>query len=262
MRLVFTMFFLSFLFISCSSAQEVKKEQSKQDTLKLLKKPEKLNFRINDFYGLELSTIYTVEMANDAVQTSGQIKIAAYDSVSLNLNGPMGIALGKLFASPQKFVYFNIFEKIAFEGSPNSRNLQAAARINLDYNDLISILRNETPNKKDELKEYSSDKDKEIYINKRNNYVEFIVFNKAKDRILQYQRKDLDNKLIFRAEFLEFEKISNSFLPKKINVEFPEIKTKLKLEINEYKIFDKFEKPFSFQLPKSVRIINLDEIEE
>ena len=186
------------------------------------------------------------------------LSIADDDSASISIYGPLGMMIGKLYATPGYFIFLNVFTAEALEGKPTMSNLKAAINIPLEYSDFIRILTAAPaqdpasyilqPGRKDE---------KELYKSKQANFADFALINTSNGNIEQYQRKTADDKIIFTSVYEDYNKEQNHNLPKKIILQFPELKGSVVLEISKYDINPDFSKPFRFNIPSTVKRIKM-----
>ncbi len=190
---------------------------------------------------------------------SAQMRLAGYDSVSLNALGPFGIALGKLYADDDKFIFYNAFENTVFRGKPNSENLYKAARINLSYRDLVAFIRSEMPGNLSLYEIYEDNDEQTTYIHKLGSEgAEFFVVSKSYKAVTHYQRKDKANQLELNVKLSNFEAIEGNYFAKKIQFEFPKLDGSLDINIEEIEINKPFGKEFKFSVPKSAKVISFD----
>jgi|GEM_PF-1875817 len=67
------------------------------------------------------------------------------DSLRINLVGPFGVPVGALSATPDAFVFLNAQEGEAVEGRPSRENFAKLLMIDLEYDEMLSMLRGELP---------------------------------------------------------------------------------------------------------------------
>jgi hypothetical protein len=67
------------------------------------------------------------------------------DSMKIVLNGPFGIPVGAMGATPESFLFFNPEMGEAIEGAPDRETFQKLILVGLDYEEMISLLRGEIP---------------------------------------------------------------------------------------------------------------------
>jgi Domain of unknown function (DUF4292) len=67
------------------------------------------------------------------------------DSLRINLVGPFGVPVGSLSATPAEFLFFNAQEGEAIEGAPDRETFGKLMQLNMDYDEMASMLRGELP---------------------------------------------------------------------------------------------------------------------
>lgn len=67
------------------------------------------------------------------------------DSLRINLVGPFGVPVGALSATRDQFLFFNAQEGEAIEGIPDRETFGKLMQLELEYNEMISMLRGELP---------------------------------------------------------------------------------------------------------------------
>lgn len=68
-----------------------------------------------------------------------------YDSLKMTLTGPFGVAVGGLAATEEKFTFVSAFEGIVYTGTPDRETFARAARLSLNYRELVALMRAEIP---------------------------------------------------------------------------------------------------------------------
>ncbi|MCB0713996.1 MAG: DUF4292 domain-containing protein [Ignavibacteriae bacterium] len=81
--------------------------------------------------------------------------VKEHDSLKIVMNGPFGIAVGALAATPEHFTFLNFQDGIAYEGKPDRQTLERASTLKLNYQEIVSLMRCEVPHipTKDEMEE-------------------------------------------------------------------------------------------------------------
>ncbi len=198
----------------------------------------------------------TSEFDSKVVPSKAKVKIAGNDSVSMNFSF-FGMTVAKIFATRTYFLFYNIFENTAMEGTPNSAGLKEAIKIDLSFDDMVKLLKCQPPGP-ERLYTIVSDEDIEegqgLYVNKiGDNYVEYILYSYSENAIVQYQRKSMQGEIILNVYYKDYIKIGGFALAQKIVFQFRLIDAEQKYEINSIEVIKKFDKPFSFNTPSSVR---------
>jgi hypothetical protein len=67
------------------------------------------------------------------------------DSLKILLTGPFGVPIGAMSATPSHFLFFNTQDAEAIEGEPDRETFAKLLMVNLNYDEMISLLRGEIP---------------------------------------------------------------------------------------------------------------------
>lgn len=67
------------------------------------------------------------------------------DSLKILLTGPFGISIGAMSATDSRFLFFNTAAAEAMEGVPDRETFSQILMVDLDYQEMISLLRGEVP---------------------------------------------------------------------------------------------------------------------
>jgi hypothetical protein len=192
---------------------------------------------------------------------SCKLIILGEDSLSLTLTGPFGILVGKLYANPYYFIYYDIFNNEVLEGKPTAKNLKQAAMLPLSFEDIVHLLKCESPA---EPGQYEIQKNPEgvegvLFKNFSNtDYVEYLLYSSPKDMITQYQRKLRDGKLILNLLYKDYDNVDGFELAKNLVFNFPEIDGNLTFEANSIEVNKNQNMTLRFQIPEGVKKYVLD----
>lgn len=88
----------------------------------------------------------TMRVSGVPIGINFEAVIKRKDSLKLVLTGPFGIAVGALMATPDKFLFYNASEGELIEGTPNKTTFKKLIQIELDYQDIVALLRGELGN--------------------------------------------------------------------------------------------------------------------
>lgn len=181
---------LSFL-LSCSSTKEIIKDQKNI---------------YSKLYSRELPT-FLIEADCNLNSNFGNFNfsyeclINQLNEIEINLYGPFGIFVGKLYADSNEFQFYNAFEDKFIIGKPTEENLLKISGINISLQNLISILRNEILYPEEQYTEINSNNN--LIINRMissKRFADFYTLNNFK--LLQdYQRKDSLNNIVFKINY-------------------------------------------------------------
>lgn len=200
----------------------------------------------------------SVEFPDFNQSISSNVKLMDNDSLTLTALGPFGVAVGRLYADRNEFVFYNIFENQVFLGKPTRDNLYKAMRMSLSYDDLFAVFRSETPVDINDYKVFKDSDQDIIYFRKIDEqFAEFIVVDKAANTMKQIQRKSAGDETEMNVFFDKYEMMGDELFAKKIIIDFPKLDGKLEININNLKVIKDLEQ-FKFSYPKSAKIIRFD----
>lgn len=69
----------------------------------------------------------------------------ARDSLKIGLTGPFSIPVGAMAATRESFLFYNAQEGTAYEGRPDRETFAKVMMIDLDYEQMVSMIRGELP---------------------------------------------------------------------------------------------------------------------
>jgi hypothetical protein len=189
---------------------------------------------------------------------TANITIHGLDSMSVQVFGPFGISIGRLYSDKDEFIFYNTFENNIVKGTPSSDNLKKVSGLELNFEDLVRILRLSAPSEINgfNLKE-DLDKDGKLLFYKNESYPEFILFSSISSQILQYQRKNLNNENLMNINFSQFQDFEIGKKPSETIIELPQSNGSITINISEYKQDDTGER-LSFPYPDNIKVVNLD----
>jgi hypothetical protein len=123
------------------------------------------------------------------------------NEIEINLYGPFGIFVGKLYADSNEFQFYNAFEDKFIIGKPTEENLLNISGVNISLQNLISILRNEILYSEEQFDEINSNNNLTIYrMISSKRFADFYSLNDQK--LLQdYQRKDSLDNIVFKINY-------------------------------------------------------------
>lgn len=189
-----------------------------------------------------------------------KLLMARRDSISLEIYGPLSIVVGKLFAYPDYFLFYNVLQFQAFEGKPDAKNFNNVINVPLSYSDFVSYLRGE-PSQSNATFIFDSsysEENKLLYKSLQGDFVDFVLIDKKQNVIVQQQRKELSGKLVINVLYNDYKVIDNQKLPSHITLSYPELDGSLILKCSSIEINKSYSKSFKFNVPSSIEKIRLN----
>ncbi len=115
------------VFTSCATApQQVKKEVPAEPKVEMTELP--MPKHRADIVSLDMATNLTASINGSVNSASANIYVGGTDSVSMLVRGPLGITVGKLYANPQYFMFYNAFGSELLEGIPRAESIEKATK--------------------------------------------------------------------------------------------------------------------------------------
>jgi len=237
--------------ISCSSV----KDKSSGSVLEL----EKLAKA--DLNVMVVSGKMDATMESKSYNFSYKMVIGHNDSLEMEVIGPFGVSLGKLFADENYFTFLNSFENRIYKGKSSPENFKSAFRIMFSIKELIALLRNSLPYPQSEysLSEASEQGNLYKYVAPAGEFADFLFVNH--NGIAKFQRKEAGNILSMNADMSNFETIEGLSFAKTIDWSFTAANANLNIKIDKITINPDGHKPKMFSYSNSMTVIDLDTIE-
>lgn len=207
---------------------------------------------------LEIKAELDVEMPNMSNSVNSTIQLIKKDSLLMNIFGPFSIHVAKLFSSEKEFIFYNIFQNELISGEPSKENFLRATNMNLSFNELIHLIRNEVPGRSEDFNFFSSDeKSNKTYLNSSNEDDIYITYDGKYNKLIKYEQKNKANEKLLSINYSNYNPVKNFFMPSTIEIVFEKLGGSLKIIVDEYKINEGFG-TISFTKPKSAKEIKLD----
>ncbi len=152
--------------------------------------------------------------------------IKQYDSLKLVMNGPFGMPVGSMTATPDHFVFVNLQQNIAYEGAPTAETFQELMTMQMGYNEMVAMLRGEVPNfplsGTYSVKEEGGDL---VYSHTKGSSVESFRINPGMPALVAYERSyDTGDTTLsqIRIEYDKHNKVGDRYFAKKATVTIAE----------------------------------------
>jgi len=159
------------------------------------------------------------------------------DSLKIGLTGPFGIPVGAMCATPGAFVFFNAQEGTAYEGEPSRTTFAKLMAIDMDYDQMVSMIRGELP-RIPTAGEYTAELlDGNVrYTVSRGSSTEMFTVDPTTLAAVDYRRwhRSADNEVTeLSIRFRDYMRIGQRTLPRRANVEINDAEQKLTIEVDK-----------------------------
>ncbi len=234
--------FLAFIFVSlmlgaCSSVQEANNSK-----INMQERPDNITAKMS------------ISIQSEEMNIGGNalVMIAGEDSLFMNIFGPFGINVGKLYADKDNFYFYNAMEGTVLKGEPTAENIRKATFLNISAVEIINLFKNIPPTDLNDFTEKAKIESGTLY--QHNN--EFMVINNIA-QMVQYQRKDEGNVMELNITYSDFNQYEKYSMPSSFEINAPVAKSKVSVSIKEMSFPKGFAKEFKFAVPKNARVIEL-----
>lgn len=212
--------------------------------------------KIKNFEGTGTIFVNTPSMDNSA---TFRIVLQKPDSIYLTILGPFGIELAQALVTKDKFTFYDALKNTAYVGAVNSDALQSIFRINLSFEDLLDAFVgsvNLTNNLYRTPDKYDVEDDRYVltYLDSARTNKTVYKVDVRQLGITEYQLFGLDDVLMLKGKYSDFELLENVAVPYKIAIENVMDEQKIsidykKISVNKNSIF------IDFKIPDDATII-------
>lgn len=237
--------------VACSSVPQQKSHEISD--LKALEKPNLNN--------LSLSGKISSLVDGRSYNFSYNMILGHKDSIEIDVIGPFGLSLGKLFADNSNFIFLNTFESKVFKGSSTPENFRRAFNLMFSVKEFLAVIKNTLPYPTSEYIFINENSDGQIFsrVTSTGDFADFVVLSNS--GLSRFQRKEKGNVLTMDAQMEDFTNIDSYVFPKKVNWSFPTANTSMKMTIDKLNINPSGVFPKHFSYGRDMTVIDLDSIE-
>ena len=222
-KLGFIVFILSniFLLITGCVPSQPTEDYELLPSERLINKLEANRRKIKSFEGTGTIFVKTPSMDNSA---TFRIILQKPDTINLTIMGPFGIELAQALVTKDKFTFYDALQNTAYVGNVNSNAMQSIFRINLSFEDLLDAFVgsvNLTSNLYREPDTYVVADDKYVmyYTDSARSYSTIYKVDVRQLAITNYEMYDIENQLVLRGNYSDFELLETVAVPYKIGIE-------------------------------------------
>ena len=162
--------------------------------------------------GLPDPTVRTLEvrgtMSVTGTQTMSGVPfsatIAGADSMRVTMNGPLGIVMARLYATPTAFVMVNYLQQQSITGSPASEQLQRDLPVPIAMTDLMALMRGALPGDISRFRPGPARSDgQRLWQASSDEGTEFALVDTARSVLTQYQRKSPSGSMLLNVSYAD-----------------------------------------------------------
>ena len=209
---------------------------------------------------VELEAGLSVTIQGETNNADCILKMGGRDSLSMEISGPFGISVARLFADKQYFLFHDMLQGRAIEGIPSQEQLSEVTFMPLSFDDYASLLRAEPPGDPltFTLVETYSDTSKLLFKRMTTpNITEFILCSKSNGTIKEYQRKNADGTIELAMIYDKYNHIQGVDMPGTVTLSAPSRGIQLTVTTESVKINGSLS-PMRFSLPSSITPLRME----
>lgn len=179
--------------------------------------------------------------------------VARRDSMRVDLTGPFGIPVGALLATPETFLFFNAQEGEAVEGRPDRKTFSELMMVDMEYQEMASMLRGELPRfPEDDTYSTSRVGDVVTYTVKRARTTEVFSIDASSLQLQSYTRsrgQGGDSITEIAISYKDYIKLGGRSFPRKATVEINNAEQRIAVVVEKIKDSIDNQKSFALNLP-------------
>ncbi|MBK9246677.1 MAG: DUF4292 domain-containing protein [Ignavibacteria bacterium] len=191
--------------------------------------------------------------------------VCGLDSMGMKITGPFGIFLGRMYATPTTFMFYNAFENKVLLGVPSAENIAKSMNIPLGATDFAHLIRGESTGETSTIKDKfteSPDKpanpDHILYVRKASTFgAEYVLFSLKEQAMIQFQKKSSEGKLLLNVKYSNFKDLNGIKFAHEVLIQSPENNSTAEMTLSDMKINQPVTQ-LQFPAPKGVPVIKLD----
>jgi hypothetical protein len=177
------------------------------------------------------------------------------DSLLVQLEGPLGIDVGTLFLSREKFVVYNSIENTVMTGNPENSRLRSLIPMNLSYEEMMNAFAGivVAPNEGD-IVQYRIDDDKFYLETKCGENVCRYWIDPNHLLVSRYEMRNASDAVVLSAKLSSFTTEENISAPKRINITMPLQHRQVTIAYNALRLNPE-ETDFTYKIPSSAKVV-------
>jgi hypothetical protein len=241
------------LFASCSpKPSEIVLDTERTSAEFLLENVRERSTRLTSLAGRGIVSFDTPEMSGSA---SFEASMKKPDSLLVQLEGPLGIDVGTLFLSREKFVVYNSIENTVMTGNPENSRLRSLIPMNLSYEEMMNAFAGivVAPNEGD-IVQYRIDDDKFYLETKCGENVCRYWIDPNHLLVSRYEMRNASDAVVLSAKLSSFTTEENISAPKRINITMPLQHRQVTIAYNALRLNPE-ETDFTYKIPSSAKVV-------
>lgn len=249
LKLLFSLLLIVSFFFGCSATRIIEDEES-LSAERIVKRIEANRRKVKSFVGVGTISVFTKELNT---KSNFRIEIKKPDSLKVSFYGPFGIDLAAALVTPNDFLFFDMINNKVIKGKANKETISEILKVNFPHDELIDAITGSanlsnkislTP----EISKIEESKYQLVYPDSSNNIITKISIDIASLNLLKLLITDLNGKTNYLAEYDNFRKVEEVYIPYNINIEDKINNQKLKIEYRKVEV-NKFSEKLKIEVP-------------
>lgn len=189
------------------------------------------------------------------------MQMAGRDSLAMEISGPFGISVARLFSSSQFFLFHDILQGRAIQGKPTRATLSEVTFLPLSFEDYASLFRAEPPGDISNFSHVESYSDSVKLLLKRTidpTATEYLLCNKRDGTIKEYQRKNKEGIIELSMVYDQYSIISGIAMPSIVTLNSPLRGVSVTITAQNISVNEAIPSLMRFPLPNSITPLQMD----
>lgn len=208
--------------------------------------------------GMPAPTVRTLDVRGSLSVTGTQTMsgvpfsatIAGADSMRVTMNGPLGIIMARLYATPTTFVMVNYLQQQGITGSPASEQLQRDLPVPIAMTDLMALMRGALPGDVARFRPGAPRSDgQRLWQSSSDQGTEFALVDTARAVLTQYQRKSPSGSLLLNVSYGDIRTVDGVAVAHSVGVLVNDRKESITFTMQDIRVNGPVDVPLSVDIP-------------
>lgn len=178
------------------------------------------------------------------------------DSLRLEVRGPFGIFVGRLFSSPNYYCFLNGLEGEGYEGKPTAQNMENLLRIRLSHNDLATLTQCEVPGGREGLT-FGGKPDSIAAVRTLPGGVREYVRVDDQQRVLEYRREE-QGTVVLAVQYADYAAAGGRQQAMNVRIALPRDDARFHIAFSDVVFSPRPKQQYKFSLPPDVPVTITD----
>lgn len=245
--------YLAILLTSCApKPSEILLDTEKTSAEFLLENVRERSARVTSLTGRGIVSFDTPELSGSA---SFEASMRKPDSLLVQLEGPLGIDVGTLFLSREKFVVYNSIENTVMTGNPENARLRSLIPMNLSSEEMMNAFAGMVvaPNETDIIS-YRIDDEKFFLETQCGENVCRYWIDPNHLLVTRYEMRNANDAVVLAAKLSSFTTEENIAAPKRIAITMPLQRRQVTIAYSALHL-NPTETDFTYKIPSNAKVL-------